>query len=323
MAAFEAKLERIKNAVNTARTTIEDPFCNVDNIATVTNSRISSLNNLVEEKDRIIAELESAPNTFRVASFEEIATAVPEPQDGYSCSVITENDGELVYDATYVYNAIKNEWVRMLPGMTLSEANVLTGTEYKADSGMLIGTLGDNMTTTTNLNKIGTLFQTVTGEYWDINLDITAQELFTMINPGDGLSALYRLIDWSKYIDFSNFMILKNQITSLDLSWSRPITAQVVTGFCKGCTGLTTVLIPTMELSAATSYDAFLMDCSSLTKLDISGTTFNTEATTADMLLNVPASCEIIVKDEAAKQFLLSVRNDLTNIIIKEPEGGE
>jgi hypothetical protein len=320
MAAFEAKLEKIKNAVNAARTIIEDPFCNADNIATVTNSRIASLNELTEEKDRIITELEAGPNTFRVASFEEIATAVPEPQDGYSCSIITEVDGELVYDATYVYSAVKNEWVRMLPGMTLSAVNVLTGTEYKADSGMVTGTLGDDMTTTTNLGKIGTLFQTMTGEYWDINLDVTAQELFTMINPGDGLSALYRLIDWSKYVDFSNFMILKDQITSLDLSWTRPIAAQVVTGFCKGCAGLTTVLIPTMELSAATSYDAFLMDCSSLTKLDISGTTFNAEATTADMLLNVPANCEIIVKDEVAKQFLLGVRNDLTNVIIK---GGE
>lgn len=273
----------------------------------------------LELKNQTIEELASQAN-YVVSTIEEME-ALENVVSGAMCIVITLNEdgGYSDFLGTYVYEASRG-WFKAPIGMTLSANAVLKNIEYNSDDGIVVGNLGNNIATTTGTSYAIQLLKAAGNNLWDIEGEHTAQEIFEAINPGNGLSPLYKIINWTNYTDFSNFMILKSQITSLDLSWTRPITVQVASGFCKGCAGLTTVLIPTMELSAATSYDAFLMDCSNLTKLDISGTAFNTEATTADMLLNVPANCEIIVKDEAAKQFLLSVRNDLTNIIIK---GGE
>lgn len=287
MAAFETDFIRIKEALDAARLVADNPSCNLNDINTLTNNKINTLTEISNEKDNTIVALEAGENTFVATSVEEIATVVPEPQNGYSCSIITEVDGVPSYDATYVYDADKTEWVKLLPGMNLDPSNVLSGIEYKADSGMKTGTLGDDITTSAALNKIGTIFKTLTEEYLNTPSNITAQELFTAINPGEGLSPLYRAVDWSKYNDFSNFMEGKTQITSLDLSWTKPITATSISGFCKNCSGLT--------------------------KLDIRTITFDTNITT-DVLLNVPNDCEIIVKDEDTKQLLLTINSNLTNI---------
>lgn len=55
-------------------------------------------------------------------------------------------------------------------------------------------------------------------------------------------------------------------------------------------------------------------NCKALQYLDIRSMDFTNTSTSNYFLTNVPASCEIIVKNDIAKNFILSVRSDMTNV---------
>ena len=57
--------------------------------------------------------------------------------------------------------------------------------------------------------------------------------------------------------------------------------------------------------------------CADLTSLDLSNFTFSKVTNSSSMFENVPSDCLIKVKDETAKNFVLSARSDLTNVQIK------
>ena len=58
--------------------------------------------------------------------------------------------------------------------------------------------------------------------------------------------------------------------------------------------------------------------CSSLKTLNLSNFDFTNVTDYTDMLKGIPTDCLITVKDQNAKDFILNIRDDLTNIVIKE-----
>ena len=57
--------------------------------------------------------------------------------------------------------------------------------------------------------------------------------------------------------------------------------------------------------------------CAKLTNIDLSTFDFSSVTASSDMFGNVPINSLIYVKDDVSKKFILSVRNDLSNVQIK------
>ena len=94
-----------------------------------------------------------------------------------------------------------------------------------------------------------------------------------------------------------------------------------------GCSKARQILLPKFNFanctnSKSTSYNRIFSGCSSLELLDLRSSSFNSLPTTTDMFKDVPTDCLIICKDSAAKNYILSVRSDFTNIkTLAEYEG--
>ena len=84
--------------------------------------------------------------------------------------------------------------------------------------------------------------------------------------------------------------------------------------FC-GCLNLTTV--PRFNLESANNVARMFCDCGNLQHIDLYTLNIDNIFAYGDMLSNIPQDCEIIVKKQQQKDWLLNnVRGDLTNIVV-------
>lgn len=83
------------------------------------------------------------------------------------------------------------------------------------------------------------------------------------------------------------------------------------------CSSLTSLDLSSFDTSKVWYMAYMFTGCSTLHSLDISNFTFRSGVSTTDMFGGIPTNCEILVKDQAAKNFVLGVRSDLTNVQIK------
>ena len=84
-------------------------------------------------------------------------------------------------------------------------------------------------------------------------------------------------------------------------------------GMFNACTNL--VSIPRLDMRKARSVTTMFYNCDSLQSLDLYYLNIDEIHNYSDMLTGVPTNCEIIVKTQAQKDWLLNnVRSDLTNI---------
>ena len=83
------------------------------------------------------------------------------------------------------------------------------------------------------------------------------------------------------------------------------------------CSSLTTLDLSNFNTDSVTNMYGMFRNCFNLEELDISNFNFTNVTDTTAMFLNIPKNCLIYVKDQTAKDFVLNVRNDLTNVVIK------
>ena len=83
------------------------------------------------------------------------------------------------------------------------------------------------------------------------------------------------------------------------------------------CENLKSIYFGNYNTEKLTSTTYTFVNCTSLEYLDISGLSFNNVTSNTQMFKDIPADCQILVKDQAAKNFVLSARSDLTNVQIK------
>lgn len=83
------------------------------------------------------------------------------------------------------------------------------------------------------------------------------------------------------------------------------------------CENLKSIYFGNYNTEKLTSTTYTFVNCTSLEYLDISGLSFNNVTSNTQMFKDIPADCQILVKDQTAKNFVLSARSDLTNVQIK------
>lgn len=82
------------------------------------------------------------------------------------------------------------------------------------------------------------------------------------------------------------------------------------------CKSLKTLDLSGFNTDKVTNMELMFQGCESLEKLNLSSFNFDNVTKYDSMLKDIPANCEIIVKDTKAQEFILTARNDLTNVVI-------
>ena len=105
-----------------------------------------------------------------------------------------------------------------------------------------------------------------------------------------------------------------NSNTTLDFSnW---VTSKVtnMSGMFYGNISVVSLDLSSFITSEVTNVSAMFRNCTSLSRLDIRNFTFEKCTSTGNMLYGVKTNCLIIVKSQTEKDFILNIRNDLTNV---------
>lgn len=84
------------------------------------------------------------------------------------------------------------------------------------------------------------------------------------------------------------------------------------------CAALVNIDLSKFDTSNVNDMNNMFNTCTSLELIDLRSFTFNESVNTNAMFANTKPNVLVYVKDEAQKQYVLSIRNDLTNVQIKE-----
>lgn len=118
----------------------------------------------------------------------------------------------------------------------------------------------------------------------------------------------------SQVNNMSNMFYLSSKIVSLDVSNFDTSKVTNMSQMFSQCSSLTSLDLSSFVTSKVTNMQAIFYSCKSLQKLDIRNFDFSLVSTYGNMFNSVPAGCEIIVKDDGARSWVLARRSDLTNV---------
>ena len=122
--------------------------------------------------------------------------------------------------------------------------------------------------------------------------------------------------DTAQTTNMGNMFMSCNGLKTLNLT--NVITENVTSmmNMFMNCNGLEELDLSSFDTKNVTDFRNMFSGCSKLMKLDIRNFTFLSYAQASNMFSRVPASCEIIVKDDIAKNWVLTQRSDFTNVKI-------
>lgn len=103
-------------------------------------------------------------------------------------------------------------------------------------------------------------------------------------------------------------------LTKLDLSSFDTSNVTNMANMFYRCSKLTNLDLSSFNTNNVTTMTYMFNDCTSLEKLDLRNFNFDKVTSHNDVFKNVPANCEIIVKGDTEKEWVLARRNDLTNV---------
>ena len=122
-------------------------------------------------------------------------------------------------------------------------------------------------------------------------------------------------------LDTSNMTSMRYMLSScgasspdLDLRHFNTSNVTDMTYMFWGAHGLTSLNLNGFDTSNVYSIAQFVRGCSSLRRIDMRTMTFDKVVTKGYMFDGIPADCEIIVKGETEKAFVLEDRPSLTNV---------
>ena len=128
------------------------------------------------------------------------------------------------------------------------------------------------------------------------------------------------VIDWTKHFDtstiqnFSSLFSNNNKITSVDFTLGNTSSLKSIEYMFRSCTSLKSIIFRSINTSNVTSMSNMFNGCNQLEHLDIRTFTFNPDVYSQYMFNGIPRACEIIVKSQTEKDFILGLRSDFTNI---------
>lgn len=207
------------------------------------------------------------------------------------------------YDGVYMYHEDEEEWIRMPIGMNLNPENVLSGIKFKTDEGEKIGTLGDNISTLANIQKVGQVFKNSTDGKLDTGT-LTPSTVFKAIQKGTKvLTPLFYTVDWASKTDYSNFFS-NIELDEFDL-----------TKMPEGILGQPTMLNNFLANTKIKKFNLTGLDVSKVRSLGYSSTPFEhlnnwlTEERTFDSLESSSGSSAGIFGSYGEENNLLTIKN--------------
>ena len=111
--------------------------------------------------------------------------------------------------------------------------------------------------------------------------------------------------------------VVIDDLKTINVSSWKTKNVETMNGMFSGRNALTSLDLSSFDTSNVTNMSDMFHDCDRLTYLDISGFDFKNVTNSHNMFNGVPANCLIYVKDQTARNFVLGVRSDLTNVQIK------
>lgn len=128
-------------------------------------------------------------------------------------------------------------------------------------------------------------------------------------------------LDTSKLTSMYQMFSQNNKLVSLDLSNFDTSKVTDMSYAFYGCVKLTVLDLSNFDTSKVTNMQHMFYGCD-FTKLDIRNFDFTNVTRYDNIFSYMPTTCEIIVKDDVAKTWVLARRSDLTNVkTVAELEG--
>ena len=121
-------------------------------------------------------------------------------------------------------------------------------------------------------------------------------------------------IDTSNVANMSNMFTNCSNLTSLDLSIFNTNNVTNMSYMFSACSSLTSLNLSSFNTSSVTNMSSMFRNCSKLTNLNISNFDFTKVISYSNIFDNVPSNCEIIVKDDTSKEWVLAIRSDFINV---------
>ena len=119
--------------------------------------------------------------------------------------------------------------------------------------------------------------------------------------------------------DFDNVFSGCSSMVKADISSIVGENLEQINQAFVGCSSLTEVNMANLNPKALTKCSGLFSGCSSLMKVDIRNIDFTSITNFTDKVNTfngVPSDCQIIVKDQANKDWVLGVRGDLNNVVV-------
>lgn len=123
--------------------------------------------------------------------------------------------------------------------------------------------------------------------------------------------------DTSEVVYMDSMFYGCNAVWDIDLSNFDTSKVTDMHNMFNGCSSLTSLDLSSFDTSKVWYMAYMFSGCSALHSLDISNFIFRSGVSTTSMFSGIPTNCEILVKNQTAKNFVLGVRSDLTNVQIK------
>lgn len=120
--------------------------------------------------------------------------------------------------------------------------------------------------------------------------------------------------DTSNVTNMSEMFTYCSKLTSIDVSSFDTLKVTNMSNMFNRNTVLERLDLSNFQTNNVTNMNYIFADCKALVYLDIRNMTFNKVSFSTNAFRDVPANCEIIVKSDTERNWILNVRSDFTNI---------
>lgn len=261
-----------------------------------------------------------AKNNLDLASVLETINSLPEAGSGE----LNLQDKSVEITENGITNIVADEGYNGLNNVEVVTNVASSGADFKITNGKNFFQYDYRIE---NLNDLLPLFDLVYCDYMFNSSKQTSLDL-RKLNTSNVISMEYMLNNCMnlKMMDVSGWNTSKvttmkylfqgnTQMETLNVSGWNTSNVTDMSYMFRGCVKLTTLDLSSWNTSNVTNMTYMFFDCIELTKLDIRNFDFSKVTKYTSFFNNsFDANCEIIVKDETAKEWVLARRSDLINV---------